>query len=173
MACAAWVSIAGAQVLPARWNGTIVRVIDGDSCIVRAVVWPAMTIETEIRLLGVDTPESAWRAHCPAERLLAQRATAALAAAFPIGSAVQLGAVEPDKYGGRWLAVVIGPTGASAQEVLLTAGLAAPYTGRGPRKDWCAVVEAREGGSRAASDDLLDTAGGRSPFRRGPLGTGP
>lgn len=55
----------------------VIRVVDGDTLIVRARIWPQHFVETTIRLRGIDAPEFPGR--CEAEAELAQRAKARLA----------------------------------------------------------------------------------------------
>lgn len=47
----------------------VLAVIDGDTLAVRARIWIGQTIETRVRLAGVDTPEL--RGDCDGERELA------------------------------------------------------------------------------------------------------
>ena len=64
---------------PAR-GGThpaeVLRVIDGDTFEARVHVWPGLDITTKVRLRGIDAPEL--KAHCPAERAMAEAARDAL-----------------------------------------------------------------------------------------------
>ena len=89
-----------------------------------------------VRVRGVDTPESGSRAKCEAERAKALEATRFTRAAVPVGSAVWLAKVEPDKYGGRVLAQVILPDNRDLAAMLLAAGYARPYSGA-KRLGWC------------------------------------
>jgi endonuclease YncB( thermonuclease family) len=45
--------------------------------------------------------------------------------------------VEPDKFGGRYLATVQTAEGVDVAGDLLRRGLAASYKGRGPKHNWC------------------------------------
>jgi endonuclease YncB( thermonuclease family) len=116
----------------------VVRVIDGDTVVVNAHVWPQLTVEkASIRVLGIDTPEL--HGKCEAEKAMAKKAKAMMAEAFPPGTLVQLLGVKPDKYGGRFNARVLSADGQSWAALLFDAELAAPYTGQGPKRDWCAA----------------------------------
>lgn len=61
-------------VMPGPIQAEVVRVIDGDTLLVRARIWPGQTVETKVRLDGVNTPEK--RGKCVQEKELAAEATA-------------------------------------------------------------------------------------------------
>lgn len=98
----------------------------------------------DYRLFGVDAPETS-RAKCEAERALGERAAARvgelLAAADEV---VALPGWDPrgrdrwprDGFGRR--IAVIELDGVSLGDTLIAEGLARPYSGNGPRPDWCA-----------------------------------
>ena len=124
-----------------RWpiSAEVVRVIDGDTVVVDAQVWPQVVIAgASIRVLGIDTPEL--HGKCDAEKAMAKEAKAMMADAFPPSTQVQLLGVKPDKYGGRFNARVLRADGQSWQELLFDVDLAAPYDGQGPKRDWCAAI---------------------------------
>lgn len=125
---------AAGQVLPGPIPGNVERVVDGDTLAVRVQVWIGQDLRVLVRLRGVDAPER--RGTCAAEREMAERATAALAA-LVAGNAVLLSAVEGDKYFGRVIASVATPAGDDLSTRLLKSGLARPYSG-GARRSWCA-----------------------------------
>jgi endonuclease YncB( thermonuclease family) len=111
----------------------VLRVIDGDTFEARVHVWPGLDITTKIRLRGIDAPEL--KAHCPAERAMAEAARDALRdllAEGPIG----VSAVTPDKYGGRVVADTATRSVASVSAELHARGLARSYGG-GHRRGWC------------------------------------
>ena len=122
-------------IFQAVWVAVVVSVTDGDTVRVRMALWPEVTIETAVRLRGIDTPEL--HGHCERERKLALDARAALARMLT-GQQVSLSEVTPDKYGGRVLARVSTVNGADVAGDLLKRGLAVSYSGRGPRRNWCA-----------------------------------
>ncbi len=122
-----------------RWPipATIVRVIDGDTVVVDAHIWPQMVAAgVSIRVLGIDTPER--RGKCALEKQRAEQAKAIMAEAFPVGDPVLLVGVKPDKFGGRFNARVLTAGGKDWGDLIQAEGLAAPYTGQGPKRDWCA-----------------------------------
>lgn len=86
------------------------------------------------RLTGIDAPERAQGARCPAEAALAQRATQAARKAIQGARLVQARlSGRNDRYG-RTLAS-ISLDGRDLGQVLLDQGLARPWTGR--REAWC------------------------------------
>ena len=109
------------------------KVVDGDTLVVRARIWLGQTVETKVRIAGIDAPER--RARCGRERDLARRATARLRALLAGGGAV-LRDIRHGKYAGRVLARVETPAGVDVGAALIGEGLARPYRGR-RRRGWC------------------------------------
>ncbi len=111
----------------------VLRVIDVDTIAVRARIWIGQSVETRVRIAGVDTPEL--RGDCALEIDLATAARDLVAEA--IGNApVTLRDVRHDKFGGRVLARVERDTGEDIATLLIIAGLGRPYDG-GKRAPWC------------------------------------
>jgi endonuclease YncB( thermonuclease family) len=134
--CLALLPAAGAggeDRLPGPVPAELVRVVDGDTVDVRARIWLGQTVETRVRLAGIDAPER--RGRCAAEREMAERAADLLARSLSAG-AIALRDVEYGSFAGRVVAR-IEAAGTNPSETLLAAGLARPYSGRGPRPDWC------------------------------------
>lgn len=121
-------------MMTAVWRAFVLSTTDGDTFRARVSLWPDVSTETSIRIAGIDTPEL--RGKCPQEKKLAAEAQEALTALLK-GRTVFLSHVEPDKYGGRFLASVQTTDGVDVGGELLKRGLAAPYVGRGAKKDWC------------------------------------
>ena len=120
------------EKVPGPIEAEVLRVIDGDTLEVRARIWLGIEVTTLLRLDGIDTPEL--RGKCPAERELASRARAFLAARIGAGP-VLLSEVREDKFGGR----VIAQAAAGGEDLaaaLIAAGLARAYLG-GAREGWC------------------------------------
>jgi endonuclease YncB( thermonuclease family) len=111
----------------------VVRVIDGDTVEVRARIWPGQYVETRVRLLGVDTPESRG-SDCEAERVLAAEATA-FTAQWLDGAQIGLQEIDLGSFAGRVIARITRSDGADLSADLASAGLAAPYGAPSP---WCA-----------------------------------
>jgi endonuclease YncB( thermonuclease family) len=82
-------------------------------------------VTTEVRLAGVDAPETRGRLPCEAHRTPGLAATGYVAA---LGlDDVALVDIEQDKYGGRVVARLILPDGRDLSEMLIAEGLAWPY----------------------------------------------
>jgi endonuclease YncB( thermonuclease family) len=111
----------------------VVRVVDGDTILVRAHIWLGQEVETSVRMTGIDTPEI--KARCEAERVKAEAARTFLISRVE-GTIVQLRDVLTDKYGGRVRALVFDAKGSDLSAELIKAGLARSYDG-GKRQPWC------------------------------------
>jgi endonuclease YncB( thermonuclease family) len=116
------------------YQARVVRIVDGDTLRVEIMIWDEQTVNTSIRLRGVDTPEK--RGKCPRERELALQAEAALAEILPVDSVITLSRVSRDKFGGRFDADVQSAAGRDPVADLITANLARPYAGA-KRLSWC------------------------------------
>ncbi|MCP1199281.1 thermonuclease family protein [Notoacmeibacter sp. MSK16QG-6] len=113
---------------------SVVNVIDGDSFVADALVWPGMRLRYTVRVKGMDTPETR-RAGCEAEKqagLAATRRAETLLRSAPI----TLIKVEADKYYGRVLADVRIGGGRDMSDIMIDGRYALPYHG-GKRIDWC------------------------------------
>lgn len=111
----------------------VVRVVDGDTLLVRAHIWVGQQVRVAVRIRGIDAPEL--NAGCAGERLLAARAAEFVRKAVS-GRTVRLSAVSGGKYFGRVLADVTMADGRALGPELVAAGLARPYDG-GARQGWC------------------------------------
>lgn len=120
------------DTLPGPIPARVIRVVDGDTVEVEAQIWLGQTVQTAVRLRGVDTPEL--RGKCADERVKAQAARDLLAAR--VGPQVMLLDVGFDKYGGRVVARLHSLRGQDMAAELVKAGLARPYDGGG-RTPWC------------------------------------
>lgn len=129
---AALVSAVAKEILPGPIPAEVVRVIDGDTFKARVKVWIGTTIETSVRIDGIDTPEK--HGKCAAGRAGAARAKARLAALLAPGATIEN--VSFDKYAGRVDARVRARTGADVGGILIAEGLGRPYDGKA-RKGWC------------------------------------
>jgi endonuclease YncB( thermonuclease family) len=124
---------AGASARGGTHPAEVLRVIDGDTFEARVHVWPGLDITTKVRLRGIDAPEL--KAHCPAERAMAEAARDALRDMLA-GGVVGVSAVTPDKYGGRVVADAATRSVASVSAELQARGFARSYGG-GRRRSWC------------------------------------
>lgn len=112
----------------------IVRVYDGDTFFVSIPALPVELRVVGVRIRGIDSPEAGSRAKCPAERFLAEKARASLAALLT-ARPLEYRDLGWDKYGGRLNAVVLAG-GVDIGAALVREGLARPYDG-GTRAGWC------------------------------------
>jgi micrococcal nuclease len=111
----------------------LVRIVDGDTIEVRALVWPGIEVTVGARIRGIDTPEL--RAQCREEAILAAAATDRLRDALG-GGKVRLANIEHDKFAGRVVADVTNGEGVSVAQTMIASGLARAYDGGG-RAPWC------------------------------------
>lgn len=121
-----------AERLAGPVEAEVVRVIDGDSLVVRARIWLGQTVETHVRLAGVDAPEL--RGKCEEEKRKAEAARVALASLTQ--GAVRLRDIETDKYGGRVLARIESTAHGDVATALVVQGVVRAYDG-GTRGGWC------------------------------------
>jgi len=105
----------------------VVRIIDGDTFQARVKVWPGLSVDTKVRLRGIDAPEL--HARCTDEYAKAQAARAALETILAAGG-VTTSRVGIDKYGGRVDASVATRDTADVSAALLNGGWARSYDGR-------------------------------------------
>lgn len=121
--------------LPGPVPARVLKVVDGDTVLVRARIWLGQDVETNVRLAGVDTPEK--NSRCERERELARKAGDFVRARLGEDEAwVSLMDVIHDKYGKRVVARIVTPAGEDVGTLLLRAGLAHPYGG-GTKRAWC------------------------------------
>ncbi len=119
------------ETLPGPITAKMVRVVDGDTLAVSALVWPGQHIDVKVRLADIDAPEL-FRPHCSAERIRAVQAREFLVR--KTGKHVTLHAIHLGKYAGRVIARVETGGGEDLSRLLLQAGLARPMADRTP---WC------------------------------------
>ncbi|WP_294640939.1 thermonuclease family protein [uncultured Aureimonas sp.] len=123
----------------------VVKVRDGDTIEVEALIWPMQTVRVAVRLRGVDAPEL--KGPCAAETAAARDARDRLAVLVGEGP-IWLTRVSGDKYFGRVLADAATSGEPDLGARLLREGLVNAYDG-GRRRDWCATVGARRDGTGA------------------------
>jgi endonuclease YncB( thermonuclease family) len=122
-----------AERLAGPVEAEVVRVVDGDTLVARARIWLGQTVETHVRLAGVDAPEL--RGKCAAEKARARAAREALLRLVGEGP-VMLADIEIDKYGGRVLARVTTGAHDDVATALVEGGYVRAYAG-GARSGWC------------------------------------
>lgn len=116
----------------------ITRVIDGDTIAFAAPGLPhPLKPELSLRIWGIDTPESGFRAKCDAERSAAVIAKGFTSRTIGLAKKTQIVLHDHDKYGGRVLGDLL-LDGVSFRETILQHKHALPYNG-GVKHDWCAT----------------------------------
>lgn len=126
-----------AETIRGPVEGSVTRVIDGDTLEFVAHVWLGLSLTTHVRVRGIDTPEV--RGDCPREKELAAIATRRLGELTRLGASIAN--VSDDKYFGRVVADVITAGGVDVGTAMIAAGLARAYNG-GARQSWCVVSAA-------------------------------
>lgn len=111
----------------------VLRVIDGDSFVAEARVWPGHTVTVSVRIRGIDAPEL--RSRCAAERAAATNAREALRSLIGEGP-VALTNIGGGKYYGRVLSDVMAADGRPVATIMLSTANARPYGG-GARTSSC------------------------------------
>jgi micrococcal nuclease len=111
----------------------VLKVIDGDTFLARAKVWPGYEVTVSVRLRGIDAPER--KARCASESAAAEEARLALEDALS-GGPVRIRNISGDKYFGRVIADAENDDVADAAAFMLGLDLARPYKG-GKRQGWC------------------------------------
>lgn len=115
----------------------ITRVIDGDTVEIKAeFLPPPLPQKLLVRLLGVDTPEKAPRAHCKDENLLSLKAKLFTEEQISRAEKVEVVLMKWDKFGGRVLGDII-LDGKKLSQLLIDRGLAIAYNGERKTHDWC------------------------------------
>ncbi len=114
-------------------EATVVEIIDGDTFLADAQVWPGHSVRVNIRIRGIDAPEM--KARCAIEKAAALRARQALALIVGDGR-VSISNIGGAKYYGRVLADVATADGQAVAAMLLGEELVRAYGG-GQREGWC------------------------------------
>jgi len=109
--------------------------IDGDTVRGEVDIWPGLSVDGAFRVAGVDTPEIE-QARCSAEKSKGISAKAFTDAWLSTQQPVSVGAIRPDKYSGRYDAVLTGRDGSVLAAELIKSGHGRPYSG-GARRSWC------------------------------------
>lgn len=125
---------AGDDRLPGPIPARVLRVVDGDTVMVRARIWLGQDVETSVRLAGIDTPEK--RGKCDAERAAAAQAETFVAGKLASDEWITLRDVIADKYGKRVVARMITAKGEDLAALLIANKLAREYGGQ-TKQGWC------------------------------------
>jgi endonuclease YncB( thermonuclease family) len=122
-----------AKIFHGPVEANVLEIIDGDTFLAEALVWPGQSVRVNVRIRGIDAPEM--RSRCAAEHEAALQARQALGDLLQAGS-VSISNIGGDKYYGRVLADVEAAGGRPVAGELLARALVRPYDG-GRRKNWC------------------------------------
>lgn len=112
-----------------------VKVLDGDTVKIKVNIVPPPFNKIGLRVYGVDTPESTWRAKCDSEKNLGLEAKSYVLDLYAKSKNVEYKFFEYGKYAGRVLGDVIFD-GKSLHDLLIAKGYARPYFGE-KKSDWC------------------------------------
>lgn len=126
-------SVVAAEIFAGPVEARVLRIIDGDTFLAEAQVWPGHNVRTAVRIRGIDAPEM--RSSCQAEKKAARRSRAVLARLIGDGP-VMISAIGGAKYYGRVLADVADANGRPVAARMLGLGMARPYHG-GKREAFC------------------------------------
>jgi len=129
LAVASFSASATDMVLPIR------GVADGDT-LTSTLKLPCPLCQVSVRIRGIDTPESNFLAKCSAERSKGLQAKAFLANLVRGKETMMARNVKWDKYGGR-IDAAVEIDGVDVGRLMIENGFAKPYTGQGPKPDWC------------------------------------
>lgn len=110
-------------------------VADGDT--IRSYIsLPCPLCAVSVRIRGIDTPESNYLAKCPAEKAKGLEAKEYLKSLLVGHKTMMTRNIKWDKYGGRINAHVF-VDGIDIGQRMIEKGYARPYTGQGPKSNWC------------------------------------
>lgn len=133
LAAIIWLPAGAADLFPGPVEARVLRVIDGDTFVAEALVWPGHSVKVAVRIRGIDAPEM--RSRCKAEKRAARRSRAVLSRLIGEGP-VRITAIGGGKYYGRVLADVADGQGRPVAANMLRLGMAQPYHG-GRREAFC------------------------------------
>lgn len=114
----------------------VLGTVDGDTIRTQIDTLPCPLCKVSIRVKGIDTPESGHLAKCDKEKELGVKAKKFLELHVGPSTHMVVTDMSWDKYGGR----INGNVNVSGQDVatvMIMRGLAKPYTGKGPKPNWC------------------------------------
>lgn len=112
----------------------VIEVLDGDT-IRSSLLLPSPLNKISIRLLGIDTPESTWRAKCEKEKILGLKAKQFLKSYMEPHKYMKLAGFKYGTYAGRILANV-SVNGIDLATMLIEKGYAKFFDGR-IKPNWC------------------------------------
>ena len=124
-----------------EYSATLVKIVDGDTVDVLIDLGFNTTKKERVRLLGIDTPESATKDL--AEKKLGIEAKEYITQWFVKNTPFRLQTTKDDKYG-RILGVFTGLDGKTLNDILVQNGYAWVYDGGTKKKDFALLLEKRK-----------------------------
>ena len=116
----------------------IVNVVDGDTINIMLAPlkdYPPLN-SVKVRINGIDTPESTWRAKCGKEKELGLEAKTFLVELIGNTKRLKLTNYKWGKFGGRIVADA-SVRGIDIAKELIHNGYAKEYSGKGSKPNWC------------------------------------
>lgn len=108
---------------------------DGDTCHFNVLLPAIFGTNIGVRFSGIDTPEI--RGRCAKETLMAKAARDFLTAHMKASKKIEIKEVFRDKYF-RVQGILLAD-GVNLNNLMVSKGFAVPYSGTGPRHNWCAA----------------------------------
>jgi micrococcal nuclease len=124
-----------------EYSATLIKIVDGDTVDVLIDLGFNTTKKERVRLLGIDTPESATKDL--AEKKLGIEAKEYITQWFMKNTPFRLQTTKDDKYG-RILGVFTGLDGKTLNTRLVDEGYAWAYDGGTKKKDFSLLLEKRK-----------------------------
>ena len=124
-----------------EYSATLIKIVDGDTVDVLIDLGFNTTKKERVRLLGIDTPESATKDL--AEKKLGLEAKEYITQWFVKNTPFRLQTTKDDKYG-RILGVFTGLDGKTLNTRLVDEGYAWAYDGGTKKKDFSLLLEKRK-----------------------------
>jgi micrococcal nuclease len=124
-----------------EYSATLIKIVDGDTVDVLIDLGFNTTKKERVRLLGIDTPESATKDL--AEKKLGIEAKEYITQWFVKNTPFRLQTTKDDKYG-RILGVFTGLDGKTLNTRLVDEGYAWAYDGGTKKKDFALLLEKRK-----------------------------
>jgi len=123
--------------MPEHVPARVLYVKDGDTFRAVVTIWPDLSLETDVRIAHIDTPEKKRGSQCEAERQAGKLASDYAKSLLRRQQTVFLSKIRKGKYAGRIIAEVTLPDGRDYGSVMVKANHAIPYEGGRKRKVWC------------------------------------
>lgn len=130
----------GRKVTGVNWQ--FVGVVDGDTIAFRDKHLPKPIQKLSIRVIGIDTPESTFRANSEAEKQHGLAAKKFVYERVKKARKLHIKVIGWDKYGGRVLGS-IAVDGKDLANLLIKEGYAVKYDG-GKKSDWGKILKRKK-----------------------------